>query len=348
MIEIKDLSVELRGFVLEDINFEVQDGEYFVLLGHTGAGKTVLLDSIAGLKSLRSGQVIINGNDVTLLNLENRRIGFAFQDYSLYRHLSVRDNISFGLMWRKKSKQEIDESIDRAIELLGLGPLLDKRPFSLSGGESQKIALARAIAIKPDLLLLDEPLSAVDPETKEDYERELKDVHNQLRLTTIHVTHNFEEAITLGDRIAVLQGGHIEQIGTPEQIFRHPTSEFVARFTLTRNIFEGEVQDNSDGQSEFCVEGIKLGVITNLRGRRYASIRPEDIVISKEPPSSNDTNSLSGTITRITDRGTFINVTVDVPPKFTCLLLHRSLEELGLQEQQKVFLTINKSKVNVF
>lgn len=348
MIEIKDLSVELRGFVLEDINFDVQDGEYFVLLGHTGAGKTVLLEAIAGLKSLRSGQIKINGQDVTSLNLEYRRIGFAYQDYTLYRHLSVRDNISFGLMWRKKSKREIEEAIDRAIEFLYLEPLMDKRPAQLSGGESQKIALARAIAIKPDLLLLDEPLSAVDPETKEDYERDLRDVHNRLNLTTIHVTHNFEEAITLGDRIAVLHEGHIVQIGTPEQIFHHPTSEFVARFTLTRNIFEGEVQDSADGRSVFCVEGTYLTAVTDLRGKRHASIRPEDILISKEPLDSDGFNSLSGTITRITDRGTFGYVTVDVPPKFTCLILHRSLVELDLKEQQEVFITFAASTVNVF
>ena len=348
MIEVKDLSVELRGFILEDINFDVQDGEYFVLLGHTGAGKTVLLDSIAGLKSLRSGQIIINGRDVTSLNLENRRIGFAYQDYTLYRHLSVRDNISFGLMWRKKSKREIEESIDQAIEFLGLAPLLDKRPAQLSGGESQKIALARAIAIKPDLLLLDEPLSAVDPETKEDYEKDLKEVHDRLKLTTIHVTHNFEEAITLGDRIAVLHDGHIVQIGTPEQIFRRPRSEFVARFTLTRNIFEGEVLDDPDGQSVFLVEGTKVAVVTDLRGKQHASIRPEDIIILREPLQSDDLNCLPGTITRITDRGTFVYVTVDVPPKFTCLILHRSLEELRLEETEEVFIAFTKSKVNVF
>ena len=170
MLELQGISKRLGSFALSDFSLRLNQGEYFVLLGHTGAGKTVLLDSIAGLKPLRSGQIKINDRDVTSLNLENRKIGFAYQDYSLYRHLSVRDNISFGLMWRTKSKKEIEEAIDRAIELLGLGPLMDKRPFSLSGGESQKIALARAIAIKPDLLLLDEPLSAVDPETKEDYE----------------------------------------------------------------------------------------------------------------------------------------------------------------------------------
>ncbi len=348
MIEIKNLSVELRGFMLEDINFDVKDGEYFVLLGHTGAGKTVLLDSIAGLKPINSGQVIINGRDVTSLNLEHRRIGFAYQDYTLYRHLSVRDNISFGLMWRKKDRKEIEESIDKAIEFLGLGSLLNKRSAELSGGESQKIALARAIAIKPDLLLLDEPLSAVDPETKEDYERELKDVHNRLELTTIHVTHNFEEAITLGDRIAVMHQGHIVQIGTPREIFRKPTSEFVARFVLTRNIFEGEVQDTLKGKKVFKTNGTEFTIDTNLSGNRHATIRPEDILISREPVESEDLNCLKGTITRITNRGTFVYVKIDLPLTFTCLILYRTFEELGLKEAQEVFLTFSPSAVNIF
>jgi len=343
MLEVKNLCVEMGGFFLKDINFEVQDGEYFALLGPTGSGKTVLLDSIAGLKPLSSGQVIINGRDVTSLNLESRRIGFAFQDYALYRHLTVRDNISFGLMWRNKTRQEIEKAIDRVVELLGIEELLKKRPISLSGGESQKIGLARAVAIKPDLLLLDEPLSAVDPESKEFAERELKALHNRLKLTTIHVTHDFQEAMALGDHIAVMRGGQILQIGTPDQILHHPTSEPVARFLMARNIFEGEVQD-----SVFCVDGIKLAVITALQGRRHASIRPEDIWLSKEPQNSDGLNSLPGTITRIADRGSVIYVTVDATPEFTCLILPRSLEELALEEKQKVFVSFRASAVNVF
>ena len=348
MIEIKDLCVELGSFLLKDITFDVQDGEYFVLLGPTGSGKTVLLESIAGLNPTRSGQVKINGRDVTHLNLEKRNIGFAFQDYVLYRHLSVRDNISFGLQWRRKTRQEIEDAIDRAIELLDIAHLLKRRPWSLSGGESQKIALARALAIKPDLLLLDEPLSAVDPEQKEDTGRELKETHNHLKLTTIHVTHDFEEAITLGDRIAVIGEGRIAQIGTPEQIFRHPSSEFVAKFVKSRNIFEGEVSDNSDRQSVFSVEGVKLAVVTTRRGRLHASIRPEDILISTEPLHSGPFNSFQGTITHIADRGSVAYLTVNVPPEFTCLILHRSLEEIGLEEKQKVFITFKASAVNIF
>lgn len=348
MIEIKGLSVKLGSFLLEDVTFDVRDGEYFALLGPTGAGKTVLLESIAGLNPIGSGQVKINGRDVTFLNLEKRNIGFAFQDHIIYRHLSVRDNISFGLQWRRKTRREIEDAIDRVIELLDITHLLKRRPWTLSGGESQKIALARALAIKPDLLLLDEPLSAVDPEMREATERELKEIHNRLNLTTIHVTHDFEEAIALGDRIAVLGEGRIAQIGTPGQIFRHPNSEFVARFVMTRNIFEGEVSDSPEGQSIFCVDGVKLAVVTTLRGRLHASIRPEDILISKEPLHSSTFNSFQGTITRITDRGSVAHLTVNVPPEFTCLILYRSLEEMSLEEKQKVFITFKASAVNIF
>ena len=182
----------------------------------------IQIKDVMGKYYSTEGEIWINGRNVTDLNLEHRNIGFAYQDYALYRHLPVRDNISFGLMWKNKKRKEIEKAVDQAIELLGLHNLIDKRPWSLSGGESQKIALARAIAIKPDLLILDEPLSAVDAETKEDYERELRELHNRLGLTTIHVTHSFEEAIALGDRIAVIMDGEILQVGTPEQIFRQP------------------------------------------------------------------------------------------------------------------------------
>jgi len=348
MIEIKDLCVKLGNFLLEDITLDVRDGEYFILLGPTGSGKTALLESIAGLNPTRSGQVKINDRDVTSLNLEERNIGFAFQDYKLYRHLSVRDNISFGVQWRRKTRRNIEDAVDRVIELLNITHLLERRSWTLSGGESQKIALARALAIKPDLLLLDEPLSAVDPEMREATGEELKEIHNRLGLTTIHVTHDFEEAIALGDRIAVLGEGRIAQIGTPDQIFRHPNSEFTARFVKTHNIFKGEVSDNSEGQSVFCVEGTRLAVITTLRGNLHASIRPEDILISRKPLHPSTFNSFHGTITRIADRGSVAYLTVNVPPEFTCLILHRSLEEIGLEEKQKVFITFKASTVNIF
>jgi len=348
MLEIKNLCVERGTFSLKDITFDVQDAEYFVLAGPTGSGKTVLLETIAGLHSGSSGQVWINGRDVTSFDLEKRRVGFAYQDCAVYGHLSIRDNISFGLMFRYKTRREIEQAVDRAIELLGIQHLLEKRPTYLSGGETQKIALARAIAIKPDLLLFDEPLSAVDVETKYAYGRELKELHARLKLPTIHVTHDFEEAMALGDRMAVMWEGRILQIGTPKQVFRHPTSESVARFFMTRNIFQGEVQDASGAQSVFCIKGHKLAAVTSLRGQRHASIRPESISISKQKPDGGDVNILAGTISQISERGSIAYVTVDVPPEFTCLVLQPTLEEMGLEEKQRVFISFKASEVNIF
>jgi len=348
MIEVKDLCADLGKFSLKNISFDVQNEEYFILVGPTGSGKTMFMESIAGLKPIRGGQVIINGRDVTPLNVADRNIGFAFQDYMLYRHLSVRDNISFGLQWRTKTRREIDDAVDRIVELLEIGHLLNQSPWTLSGGESQRIALARALAMKPDLLLLDEPLSAVDPDIREAWGEKLKGIHKRLRLTTLHITHDFEESITLGDRIAVMGDGRIAQIGTPDQIFRHPNSEFVAKFVRTRNIFEGEVSDSSEGQSVFCIDGTKIAVATTRRGKLHVSIRPEDILISREALHSNTPNSFQGVITRIVDRGTLVSFNIDVPPQFTCLILHRSFKEMGLEEKQQVFISFKASDVNVF
>jgi ABC-type sugar transport system ATPase subunit len=348
MLEIKNLCVERGAFSVKDITFDVQDEEYFVLVGPTGSGKTVLLETIAGLHSGSSGQVWINGRDVTSFNLQQRRVGFAYQDCAVYGHLSVRDNISFGLMYLYKTKREIDHAVDRAIEVLSIQHLLEKRPTYLSGGETQKIALARAIAIKPDLLLFDEPLSAVDVETKYAYGKELKQLHERLRLPTVHVTHDFEEAMALGDRMAVMWEGRILQIGTPKDVFRHPTSEAVARFLMTRNVFPGAMQDVPGGHGVFCLEGHKLAVATALRGQRHASVRPESISILMEKPDGGNVNILPGTICEISERGSIAYITVDVPPEFTCMVLQPTLEDMGLKEGQGVYITFKASAVNVF
>lgn len=348
MIRIRGLCVALGDFVLHDINLDVKPGEYFIILGPTGAGKTVLLESIAGLHPLKSGQIWLGGKEVTRLEPEKRGISIVYQDQALFPHLGVRDNIAFGLKLRNKSKPEIERTLDWLVELLGISHLLHRKPDTLSGGERQKVALARALAIKPQLLLLDEPLSALDPENREGVQRELRQLHNQVKVTTVHVTHDFEEAIALGDRIAVIADGCIQQVGTSEQIFRQPSSEFVARFAMVRNIFAGEVTDGDGENAIFCTEGTRLAVVTDLRGRYHASIRPEDILISHAPFPSSARNCFYGTITRIADKGSILYLTVTLPPDFICLVTRNSFDAMGLAEGQRVYITFKASAVHVF
>ncbi len=348
MIQIKNLHVDLKDFRLQDINLSVSEGEYFIILGPTGAGKTVLLESIAGLYPIKSGEIWLRGKEVTRLEPEKRGISIVYQDHALFPHLSVKDNIIFGLKLRKQTKQETEAALDWVAGLLDVSHLLNRKPDTLSGGEQQKVALARALSIKPEVLLLDEPLSALDPETREGVQKELRQLHNRLKVTTIHVTHDFEEAIALGDHIAVLGEGCIKQVGTPEQIFRQPNSEFIARFAMARNIFVGEVIDRDNGTTIFRTEDTELAVVTNLQGKLHASVRPEDILISAEPLHSSARNSFGGTITNIVDRGSTLYLTVNIPPDFICLVTRRSFEEMGLAEGQKVYITFKASAVHIF
>jgi len=348
MIQIKNLYVDLKDFQLQDINLTVSEGEYFIVLGPTGAGKTVLLESIAGLYPTKSGEIWLRGKEVTRLEPEKRGISIVYQDHALFPHLSVKDNIIFGLKLHKQTKQEAEAALDWIAGLLGISHLLNRKPDTSSGGEQQKVALARALSIKPEVLLLDEPLSALDPETREGVQKELRQLHNRLKVTTIHVTHDFEEAIALGDHIAVLGEGGIKQVGTPEQIFRQPNSEFIARFAMARNIFVGEVIDRDDGTTVFRTEGTELAVVTDLRGKLHASVRPEDILISPEPLHSSARNSFGGTITNIVDRGSTFYLTVNLPPDFICLVTRRSFEEMELAESKKIYITFKATAIHIF
>jgi len=348
MIDIKNLCVDLGDFVLKDVNLTIDEGEYFVILGPTGAGKTVLLESVAGLYPVQSGQIWLRGKEVTRVEPERRKVSIVYQDHVLFPHLSVRDNITFGLRMNKAGPQEIASALDKVTKLLDIKHLLHRKPDTLSGGEKQKIALARAIITDPELLLVDEPLSALDPETREGVQQELRQLHRELGITTLHVTHDFEEAISLGDRIAVIGEGALKQVGTPEEIFRHPNSEFVARFALTKNIFRGQAKKNADGDIIFNVDGADFVVATGAEGSCRASIRPEDILISTEPIRSSARNCFPGTITRINDKGSTLYINVSLPPEISCLVTRHSFEEMGLKEAKKVFVTFKASSVHLF
>jgi len=348
MISIKNLKVNLGDFLLQNINLDIEPGEYFIVLGPTGAGKTVLLEAIAGLYPVLEGEVWIGDKEITNLGPEKREIGIVYQDQVLFPHLSVEKNIAFGLKMRKCPKNEAKAKIDAIVEIVGISHLLERSPATLSGGEKQKVALARALVTEPKVLLLDEPLSALDPETREKMQGELREMHHKVVVTIIHVTHDFEEAIALGHRVAVLNDGCIAQIGTPEEFLRRPSSEFVARFALSRNILSGKVVGIEDGCTLIDIGGTQLRSTTEAKGEVRLSLRPEDILISREPLQSTARNCLMGVVSDIADRGSVIYVTVNLPPNFVCVITRQAFDELKLRTGVEAWITFKASAIHVF
>ncbi|HXZ95033.1 MAG TPA: ABC transporter ATP-binding protein [Dehalococcoidia bacterium] len=348
MIAIKNLKVNLGDFLLQNINLDIKPGEYFIILGPTGAGKTVLLESIAGLYPVLEGEIWIGDKEITDLRPEKREIGIVYQDQALFPHLSVEKNIAFGLKMRKCPKKEAEAKINAIVEVVGISHLLKRSPATLSGGEKQKVALARALVTEPKVLLLDEPLSALDPETRERLQGELREIHSRIGLIVIHVTHDFEEAIALGHRVAVLNDGCIAQVGTPEEFLRRPSSEFVARFALTRNILSGRVMGVEDGCAVIDIGGTKLRATTEAKGEVRLALRPEDILISKEPIQSTARNCFLGIISDIVDKGSVMYITVTLPPDFVCIITRQAFDELELRKGVEVWITFKASAIHVF
>jgi molybdate/tungstate transport system ATP-binding protein len=342
------MGLAIGDFRLRDISMDIQRGEYFIVLGPTGAGKTVLLETLAGLHRVEQGELRLAGQVISDWPPEKRNFGIVYQDSALFPHLSVRDNILFGLKARRVSRSDAAAALQWVTQLLAITPLMERKPEALSGGEQQKVALARALAVKPRVLLLDEPLSALDPETREEVQADLARLHRELRLTVIHVTHDFEEAIALGQRIAVLGEGEVKQVGTVEQVFRRPNSEFVARFALTRNIFTGTVMPQSNGDIVFDTGAARFWTAEGTPGPGHATIRPEDILVSLEPVRSSARNCYPGVISRIVNKGATLHVTVNLPPELTCLVTRRSFEELELKEGKTVYVTFKATSVHIF
>ncbi len=212
MLKIKDLNLNLGKFNLKNLNLNIGLGEYIVILGSSGSGKTVLLETIAGLYTPSQGKIIYKDKDMTSLEPENRDIGFVYQNYELFPHMTIEENICFGLKIRRKPKYYIKEKLDKLVDMLKIGHLLERYPSKLSGGEKQRVALARALIISPRILLLDEPLSALDMIIKLDLQKEIKKIHRELKPTIIHVTHDIEEALFLADKIAIMKDGKLIDI----------------------------------------------------------------------------------------------------------------------------------------
>jgi multiple sugar transport system ATP-binding protein len=286
---------------VNDLNLGIHDGEFLVLVGPSGCGKSTALRCLAGLEEISSGQIRIGERDVTYLDPKDRDIAMVFQNYALYPHMSVRDNMAFGLKLRKTSKEEINRRVDDAAEILGITTLLDRKPRALSGGQRQRVALGRAIVREPQCFLMDEPLSNLDAKLRVQTRAEIIKLQKRLGTTTIYVTHDQVEAMTMGDRIAVMSAGELQQLDTPQNLYDRPANRFVATFigSPAMNVFPATVQNGASGVTvnagdfKVTVPASRADRLKNRSGQEVMiGIRPEHIEMREFAENVSDSNTV--------------------------------------------------------
>ncbi len=347
MIRLCNVSKRLGDFKLKNINLSIEDNEYFVILGPTGTGKTVILEVIAGMYRPDQGEVWLNDRNVTTQYPESRHIGFVYQDYMLFPHLNVQENILFALKLKNTPATIMKQKLENMTTLLNIGQLLQRYPATLSGGEQQRVAIARALVAEPEVLLLDEPLSALDPRSKEVFQQELKNIHEQIKTTTIHITHDFNEALVLADRMGIMHNGEIVQIGSPEEVCQRPQSQFVAEFVGMDNIFSGNL--SAEGDVKYVHIGpVRLRVVSNLKGKVMVAIRSEDIIIAEDKLFSSAQNIISARIAEIIPRGPFFKVVLDAGIPLVSLVTRQAIDGMKLEPGKNVWALFKTTAVHVF
>lgn len=298
MIHLEGLTIRVPRFTVRVNSLHLPPGAFFCLLGPTGSGKSLILETIAGLIKPATGRVILNGQDRTHQPPEQRGLGIVYQDSALFPNLTVRQNICFGLRYHPKAKNQAQTFLPWLIKVLDIGDLLERNVTTLSGGECKRTALARALAVQPRVLLLDEPLSALDPNFRDEIRLLLKNLHRTLGLTVFMVTHDFTEAIFLADRVGILRQGKFEQHGSAENVFRRPATEFVARFTGMRNVFPSHYRD---GHIEFC--GLKISCPAEETHPTLVGLRPEDLIVRRNVTFPDTYQVLRGRLLGISPAG---------------------------------------------
>lgn len=345
MIRITNLTVNLPGFSLADINLSIPENDFFVLLGPTGSGKTVLLEAIAGIETISAGSVRINSHDVTHLPPEQRGVGIVYQDSCLFPHLNVSDNIRYGLRYRYKHHAGTKDRFDELVDLLKIRHLLNRKPGTLSGGEIQRTALARALLTEPRVLLLDEPFSAIDQTFRSDLQQLLKTLQQSSGVTFIMVTHSFSEALSLADRAAVLQNGRVEQESSMMDIFKKPCSPFVAEFVGIKNIYPARFRDHYANVNNI---EIQMGN-RSVSEHGYIAIRPEDLILSRARLDSSIRNSFTGTVRSVLDRGYTFEIDIQAGDTlFRSLITRSALIDLDIRAGNEICVSFKATAVHCF
>jgi ABC-type sugar transport system ATPase subunit len=318
MLEIRNIAVHFGRFALKDINLVVKKQDYFILLGSSGSGKTVLLEILAGLIKPTKGNVFMDGENITNKKIQRRKIGLVFQDNAIFPHYSVYENIAFSLHQKKERKNEIDSIIKKLAGDLDIEHILFRNPMGLSGGEKQRVALARTLAMKPEILLLDEPLSSLDAKLRGETRMMLRKL-NQNGQTIIHVTHDYEEALMLANMVSIINNGIIEQTGTPKEVFGNPKSGFIASLTGIKNYFRANVISKYEEHktTQVLVEGkIRININSNIeQSTGMIIIGSNEIILSEYKLTSSMTNCFSGIVLDIfpTRYGTEVLVDIGIP-----------------------------------
>ncbi len=298
MISVKNLCLRAGSFRLQSVSLDIERGGYCILLGPTGCGKTLLVETICGLNLPESGTIHLSGRDVTATDPARRGIGYVPQDYALLPFKTVGQNVAFGLQARRFGRVQIAERVGAILEMLDIGHLADRFPAHLSGGERQRAALGRALAIEPDVMVLDEPLSALDEGTCRELMGRLKELHARLKTTFVHICHRVEEALTLGDMLAVMREGRIEQCGPPAEIFARPKNLFIAKFLQLPNVIRGEIR-RAPGGNLFHVHGLSVTRTALEEGPAYGVVPLRELSVFTRPPAAEEGYAvLSGRIAR--------------------------------------------------
>ena len=357
-IEIRNISKQFGAFrALNDVNLNVESGELVALLGPSGCGKTTLLRIIAGLETADAGSILFSGEDTTDVHVRERQVGFVFQHYALFRHMTVFENVAFGLRVKPRkerpSEAQIKSKVTELLKLVQLDWLADRYPPQLSGGQRQRIALARALAVEPKVLLLDEPFGALDAKVRKELRRWLRRLHDELHVTSIFVTHDQEEALEVADRVVVINKGHIEQVGSPQEVWDQPASPFVYGFLGDVNLFHGRADNGSVQLGDLRLDSPEHSGARDAKALAY--VRPHDLDVTRHVPGA--TSGIVATLARAIVVGPIarlelepVDTNPDNPGSGTIIeaqLPAQQFRDLGLKEGDTVVATPRKARVFV-
>jgi len=344
MLEIQKLETQAGDFRLGEIDLAIEQGTYVVLLGPTGSGKSVLIETICGLRDATAGRVRLGGRDVTDLPPRDRHIGYVPQDYALFHTKRVRANVTFGLRARHTSRSEAAARIQPIVEMLQIDHLLDRWPGTLSGGEQQRVALARALATHPDLLLLDEPVSALDEFTRDRVCRELVAMQRRVGISVVHVCHSFEEASLVADRIGVIHDGRLVQTGTPDDLMRFPADRYVAKLLRLGAIYSGRATPAAGG-SRIELDGLVLEG-PGADGPVEFIIRPWEIHVAGDGDAPG-CNTIEGTLTEVSAVGPTIRARLEGPITLPLAVPRQAPESAALVEGESIRVTFDRSAIHI-